>query len=165
MISLSREDKFLMRRVWLLAFPAIVESLLVSMVQYVDTAMVGSLGPDATAAVAASTPVMWMLNSTVQAVAVGGTVTVAQAIGAGEHEKSEACFRSGFFCIVRHFSVHLQFSYVSGPSDTGVYGTEPEIHEKVQPPTYALQHLACRFSAFRWFPLEYCAAPEIPVRR
>ena len=88
-LSLSENDKFVMKMVFTLAFPAIVESLLVSMVQYVDTAMVGSLGPDATASVAASTPVMWMLNSTIQAVAVGGTVTVAQALGAQDLEKAK----------------------------------------------------------------------------
>ena len=129
MISLSREDKFLMRRVWLIAFPAIVESLLVSVVQYVDTAMVGSLGPDATAAVAASTPVMWMLNSTVQAVAVGGTVTVAQAIGAGEHEKAKRVSGQAFFasCAISLFI--FSFLMFLGHLIPVFMGTEPEIHE------------------------------------
>ena len=42
----------LRRLVLMLAIPIIAENLLLSMMEYVDTAMVGSLGPNATAAVA-----------------------------------------------------------------------------------------------------------------
>lgn len=129
MLSLNKDDKFLMKMVFTLAFPAIVESLLVSMVQYVDTAMVGSLGPDATAAVAASTPVMWMLNSTVQAVAVGGTVTVAQAIGAGENEKAKRVSGQAFLasCAISLFI--FSFLIFLGHLIPVFMGTEPDIYE------------------------------------
>ena len=129
MLSLNKDDKFLMKMVFTLAFPAIVESLLVSMVQYVDTAMVGSLGPDATASVAASTPVMWMLNSTVQAVAVGGTVTVAQAIGAGENEKAKRVSGQAFLasCAISLFI--FSFLIFLGHLIPVFMGTEPDIYE------------------------------------
>ncbi|MGI6200333.1 MAG: MATE family efflux transporter [Christensenellales bacterium] len=76
------------RSVLHLAWPTIFENLMTTMVSYVDTAMVGSLGALATAAVAINSSPMWMINSTISAVAVGGTVLVAQAIGAQEPERA-----------------------------------------------------------------------------
>ena len=48
------------RIVFLLAWPAIVEQLLQTLVTYVDAAMVGSVGVDATAAVAVGTSFIWL---------------------------------------------------------------------------------------------------------
>ncbi len=117
-----------MKMVFTLAFPAIVESLLVSMVQYVDTAMVGSLGPDATAAVAASTPVMWMLNSTIQAIAVGGTVTVAQAIGAGALDKARNVSGQAFIAIGAVSLTLMTFLLSCGHLIPVFMGAEESIH-------------------------------------
>ncbi len=67
-----------------LAWPAIMEQILATMVSYVDTAMVGSLGADATAAVGINAPMTWLLNGIMQGVGVGYSVMVAHAIGAGD---------------------------------------------------------------------------------
>ena len=71
------QNKGMRQRVLKLAVPSIIETLLMSLVEYADTAMVGSLGPLATAAVAVNTPVTWLFNSTIMAISVGGTVAVA----------------------------------------------------------------------------------------
>lgn len=65
-----------------LAWPAILEQILATLASYVDTAMVGSLGAGATAAVGINAPVVWLLNGTMQGVGVGYSVLVAHAIGA-----------------------------------------------------------------------------------
>jgi len=117
-----------MKMVFTLAFPAIVESLLVSMVQYVDTAMVGSLGPDATASVAASTPVMWMLNSTIQAIAVGGTVTVAQAIGAGALDKAKKVSGQAFLAVCAISLTLMTLLLTCGHLIPVFMGAEEQIH-------------------------------------
>ncbi len=64
-----------------LAFPAIIEQILNTMVSYVDTGMVGVLGANATAAVGINAPVMWLLAGCMQGVGVGYSVLVAHAIG------------------------------------------------------------------------------------
>ena len=128
MRKLSDNDRFVMKMVFTLAFPAIVESLLVSMVQYIDTAMVGSLGPDATASVAASTPVMWMLNSTIQAIAVGGTVIVAQAIGAGELEKAKKVSGQAFILVAAVSLTLMAFLLLFGHLIPVFMGTEQNIY-------------------------------------
>ncbi|MBO5299957.1 MAG: MATE family efflux transporter, partial [Clostridia bacterium] len=51
-----------------LAWPTMLEQLMQTAVQYIDTAMVGSLGTDATAAVGSTTTVNWLIGSTVSAV-------------------------------------------------------------------------------------------------
>ena len=45
---------------WRLAWPAIIEQILATMVSYVDTAMVGQLGEQATAAVSVTTTITWL---------------------------------------------------------------------------------------------------------
>ncbi len=70
-----------------LAWPTMLEQLMQTAVQYVDTAMVGSLGTSATAAVGATTTVNWLINSTISALSVGFLAFISQAQGAGQHEK------------------------------------------------------------------------------
>ncbi len=53
-----------------LAGPTMLEQLMQTAVQYIDTAMVGSLGTDATAAVGATTTVNWLINSSISALGV-----------------------------------------------------------------------------------------------
>ena len=59
---------------WHLAWPAIVEQLLGTMVSYVDTAMVGVLGKNATAAVSINGPPMWLVGSVLAGVGIGYSV-------------------------------------------------------------------------------------------
>ena len=54
-----------------LAWPTMLEQLMQTAVQYIDTAMVGSLGKQATAAVGATSTVNWLVGSTVSAIGVG----------------------------------------------------------------------------------------------
>ena len=72
-----------------LAWPAIVEQIMLTLVQYVDTAMVGSLGSDATAAVGLTSSTTWLFNGLFNAAAVGFSVQVAQHLGAGRQEDAQ----------------------------------------------------------------------------
>ena len=71
-----------------LAWPTMLEQLMGTAVQYIDTAMVGSLGTHATAAVGATGTVGWLVGSTVSALGVGFLAFVSQACGAGQKEKA-----------------------------------------------------------------------------
>ncbi len=76
------------RIVWALAWPTIVEQLLMTVVIYVDAAMVGSVGVNATAAVAVNTTVIWLLQGLMSGLAVGASVLVGRKIG--ERKMTEA---------------------------------------------------------------------------
>lgn len=69
-----------------LAWPAIIEQIMLTLVQYVDTAMVGSLGSGATAAVGITSSTTWLFNGFFNAAAIGFSVQVAQHLGAGRQE-------------------------------------------------------------------------------
>ncbi len=69
------------------ALPTMLEQILSVLMQYVDTAMVGRLGANATAAVSTSTTITWLIGSIPVAFGVGAMTMIAQAIGAGEKHK------------------------------------------------------------------------------
>lgn len=70
-----------------LAIPTILEEVCSTLLQYVDTAMVGHLGEKATAAVSTTTTIGWLLHSIPGAVAIALLALASKANGAGEEEK------------------------------------------------------------------------------
>ncbi len=86
--TLSRSAWSLLPVVFTLAWPTMLEQIMQTAVQYIDTAMVGTLGTDATAAVGSTSTVSWMIGSTVMAFGVGFLAYISQAIGAGDPEKT-----------------------------------------------------------------------------
>lgn len=71
-----------------LAWPTMLEQLMQTAVQYIDTAMVGSLGTQATAAVGATSTVNWLIGGTVSALGVGFLAYISQAMGAGKADEA-----------------------------------------------------------------------------
>lgn len=67
-----------------LAWPTMLEQLMQTAVQYIDTAMVGSLGTQATAAVGATSTVNWLVGSSISALGVGFLAYIAKAYGANQ---------------------------------------------------------------------------------
>ncbi|MBR3763014.1 MAG: MATE family efflux transporter [Clostridia bacterium] len=78
----------MMKVILALAWPTMLEQLMQTAVQYIDTAMVGALGTDATAAVGATTTVGWLVGGMISAFGVGFLSLIAQACGAGDREKA-----------------------------------------------------------------------------
>lgn len=74
-----------------LSWPAILEQLLLTAANYVDTAMVGSLGADATASVAINSSVCFLLMGLFAAAGVGYSVQVAHALGGAGFVPCQNC--------------------------------------------------------------------------
>ena len=72
-----------------LALPTMLEQFLATAVQYIDTAMVGTLGTHATAAVGATTTINWLINGTVSAIGVGFLSYISKACGAGDRDRAK----------------------------------------------------------------------------
>lgn len=79
-------DRQTMRVILALAWPTMLEQLMQTAVQYIDTAMVGSLGTNAMAAVGATTTVGWLIGGMVSAWGVGFLSFIAKACGAGDRD-------------------------------------------------------------------------------
>ena len=80
----SRFDWGMAGVIWALAWPTMLEQAMQTAVQYVDTAMVGTLGTSATAAVGATSTVNWLVGSSISALSIGFLAYIAKACGAGD---------------------------------------------------------------------------------
>ncbi len=78
----SRIDWGIVAIIWALAWPTMLEQAMQTAVQYIDTAMVGSLGTQATAAVGSTTTVNWLISSSISALSIGFLAFIAKACGA-----------------------------------------------------------------------------------
>ena len=89
--SLAKKKIFdwtLLPAILTLAWPTMLEQLLHTAVQYIDTAMVGSLGTQATAAVGSTATVGWLVGSSVSAFGIGFLAYISQALGAGDGQRA-----------------------------------------------------------------------------
>ena len=82
----ARLNKTMIATILSLAWPTMLEQLMQTAVQYIDTAMVGSLGTHATAAVGATSTVNWLVGSTISALGVGFLSFIARAYGAEDKQ-------------------------------------------------------------------------------
>lgn len=71
-----------------LAWPTMLEQLMQTAVQYIDTAMVGTLGTQATAAVGATSTINWLVSSSISALGIGFLSFIARAYGANDKERA-----------------------------------------------------------------------------
>ena len=69
-----------------LAWPAILQEALNTIVNYIDTAMIGGMGAEASAAVGLTGTVNWLVMSIPGALGIGVLSVAAQANGAGDRE-------------------------------------------------------------------------------
>ena len=83
-----------------LAWPLFVEQILATLVSYADTAMVGALGPWATASVSISNSFVFLINGAVMALGVGLTAYVARMCGAKNYEAAKAYIRHALIILV-----------------------------------------------------------------
>ncbi len=82
-------DRAMLLTIWALAWPTMLEQLMQTAVQYIDTAMVGALGTQATAAVGATSTVNWLVGSSISAMSVGFLAYISKAFGAGETDHAK----------------------------------------------------------------------------
>ena len=78
--------KSALKMIFALAWPTVLEQILITAVSYVDTAMVGRYSDNASAIVGCTMTVNWLIGGIVSAIAVGFLSMIARAVGAGEHD-------------------------------------------------------------------------------
>lgn len=71
-----------------LAWPTMLEQLMQTTVQYIDTAMVGMLGTQATAAVGSTGTINWLVSGSIGALSIGFLSYIAKACGAKDLENA-----------------------------------------------------------------------------
>ena len=112
-----------------LAWPTILEQVMQTAVQYIDTAMVGSLGTQATAAVGATSTVNWLIGSSVSALGVGFLSFIARACGANDRE---AARRSVSQAVLAVLVVGVLFTIIT-LSLSGMVPVWMQVAKEIQP--------------------------------
>jgi len=82
------DEAHLSRSVLRMAWPVVVQQVAFTMVQLVDTLLVGHLGKDALAGVGLGAILFWIPQSGIFAVGVGAIAVVARNIGGGQRERA-----------------------------------------------------------------------------
>lgn len=85
-----------------LAFPIVLEEILSTLLQYVDTAMVGQLGAEATASVSLTSTVNWLIYSLFSSFAIAVVAVISTALGAEDEKKITSSSSSAFTLSLIH---------------------------------------------------------------
>ncbi|MBQ6451189.1 MAG: MATE family efflux transporter [Solobacterium sp.] len=80
-----------------LSLPGMLAQITEIMMQYIDAAMVGSLGAQASAAIGLVASSTWFMGSFIWSSSAGFSVQVAHAIGARKYEKARSVLRQALF--------------------------------------------------------------------
>src|SRR3989337_1713745 len=94
------DEANLFRSVLRLAWPVVIQQVSFSMVQLVDTALVGHLGENALAGVRLAGQIFWFSQAGMVAVAIGSTAVMARNVGAGQPELASRTLRNAFLMAV-----------------------------------------------------------------
>ena len=84
-----------LREVWRLSLPAILTQITTIAMQYIDSAMVGRLGANASAAIGLVASSTWLFNGVCYALSAGFSVQAAHRIGAGLDREARCVERHG----------------------------------------------------------------------
>jgi putative MATE family efflux protein len=123
------DESNLLGSVLRLAWPVVVQQVSFSMVQLVDTALVGHLGEDALAGVRLAGQLIWFSQAGVIAVGVGSTAIVARTVGAGEPGRASRVLPTSFaLALAWGLTMGLGMWFLGGPW-LGLMGTEPAAKE------------------------------------
>lgn len=112
-------------RVWKLSIPAILTQITTIAMQYIDSAMVGHLGANASAAIGLVSTSTWLMNGVGTAVSAGFSVQVAQYIGANEPHNARRVIRHGFITALITSTLLMLFGIcISSPLPRWLGGEE-----------------------------------------
>ena len=114
--------------VYHLSLPGILAQIAEIVMQYIDAAMVGTLGAAASTSIGLVSSATWMFGGCMSGCVSGFSVQIAQAIGAGDFGRSRKIYKQSLTAslLVSAFSEYLVFffllSYHNGWVRNGRYG-------------------------------------------
>lgn len=132
-----------------LSIPAILAEVSAIAMQYIDSAMVGSLGANAIAAIGLVSTTTWLFGGICISAATGFSVQIAQLIGGGRREAAQSVLRQGLM-------VALALGLVLGAAGAGISRSLPVwLHGAAD----------VRPDASRYFFIYACALPFTLLRQ
>lgn len=108
-----------------LSIPSILAQISATIMQYIDAAMVGSLGTNATGAIGLVASTTWLFNGLSMAIATGFSVQVAQLIGAERNNEAKNVLRQSLIvCLICGIIIGSAASFISFYLPTWLGGKE-----------------------------------------
>ena len=130
--SITDEKRSPWAVILILAWPIFLEQVLTSLVQAVDTAMVGSMGAVATTSVSISQSPNMLVNGAVMSLGVGFTSLIARSVGAGNTARARTLIRQAILMVFA-LGIPLSALYFLLARQIPVWmGGEPEILDYAQ---------------------------------
>ena len=143
-------DKEMLCAILALGGPTMLERMMQTAVQYIDTAMVGVLGTAAVAAVGATGTISWLVSDTLGAVGLGFLAYIARSFGAGDGEGAR-----------RAAAQAVLVTLVTGGITTALaLGLSRKIPVWMQTPA-AVQDMAARYFFILYLPMLFRSASTI----
>ncbi len=120
----------LLKKLVVLSIPTMIEEILATLMQYVDTAMVGHLGEKATASVSVTTTIGWLVGSMAFAMGSAILALISQAYGAKDREKGSRLAGQALFLTIIIGIVLGVISIALSPFIPGWMGAEKAIRSQ-----------------------------------
>ena len=124
----SLRDRELTRTIFHLAWPTVTEQALQTIVQYVDTAQVGRISANASAAVGLTSTTTWLVNAPMWAAAMGVLSCVSRALGAHDEPRARrAAAQSVIFTLIMGAALTV-LTLAASPFLPGWLGAKEDIY-------------------------------------
>ena len=126
--ELIKDPKLINKRVWQLAWPAMVELLLSTLFSMVDMIMVGRISYQALTAVGLTNHPTMLALAVFQALNVGSTALVARFIGPGDIKNAKATVRQSLVLVTILGVVVSIGGYLLSPAIVTFMRAEPDVY-------------------------------------
>ncbi len=123
--NLSFKEKILLT--WKLSVPAMIAQLTSIVMQYIDAAMVGHIGAEASAAIGVVASSTWLLGSLLIAVIYGFSVQISHAVGANDKRRVKNLFKQGLVITVLFAVVMLALGVLVSKPLPRIEGADDKI--------------------------------------
>ena len=126
-INIDNKNKNIIKNMIILSIPTVMEEIMGTLLQYVDTAMVGHLGEEATAAVSTTTTIGWLVGGTIHSVGIALLAMMSRAVGEKDDERLKKLSEQAYLLVVLSAVVIGGVSIALGPFIPVWMGSAPEV--------------------------------------
>lgn len=123
----ASDDDKMRRRVVAMAWPAVIDGLLITMVQVVDTFLVSRVSDAAVAGVGTALQLVFVMIVLLTAIAVGCSVLVAQAVGAKDGPRASSLAKKSITAGTILALPLTVFGLVFAEELIGLFGAAPDV--------------------------------------
>lgn len=114
----KEERRAVSKTVFRLAWPAIAENALQTLLGIVDTAVVARLGVEALSGVGAAQQLVWILTTALVAISMGTTVLVARHIGAKQKSEANSVLKQSLLLALASSAILMPVGFLAHPMMT-----------------------------------------------